>query len=54
MKNYFKIMLGHKSRHADECFEGGFIGADYDIHKDLAGRFGGHYFYWSILRGRFE
>ncbi len=35
MKNYFKIMLGSKSKYADECFVGNFIGADYDIHIDL-------------------
>jgi restriction system protein len=28
-------MLGAKSIHADECFKGNFIGADFDINFDL-------------------
>lgn len=36
MRNYFKIMLGPKSKYADECFEGGFIGADQGIKNDLS------------------
>src|SRR6266542_769138 len=35
MKNYYKIMLGSKSKHAEECYKGNFIGADYGIHTDL-------------------
>jgi restriction system protein len=38
MKNYYRIMLGKKSVHAQECIAGNFIGADYDIHQDLTGR----------------
>lgn len=30
-------MLGQKSKYADECFAGNFIGADFKIHEDLAG-----------------
>lgn len=37
MKNYYRLMLGAKSIHADECFEGGFVGTDFGIHQDLAG-----------------
>jgi hypothetical protein len=29
MKNYYRIMLGRKSAYANECFAGGFIGADF-------------------------
>ncbi len=36
MKNYYRIMLGQKSAHAAECFAGGFVGADFDIHEDLS------------------
>ena len=36
MKSYYRLMLGRKSAHAAECFEGGFIGVDYDIHEDLS------------------
>jgi len=35
MRNYYKIMLGPKSRYAEECLSQGFIGADYHIHVDL-------------------
>ena len=32
-------MLGAKSKYADECFKGNFIGIDFGIHQDLSGRF---------------
>lgn len=35
MKRYLRVMLGAKSSHADECFKGCFIGADFSIHEDL-------------------
>lgn len=35
MKSYYRVMLGQKSAYAAECFQGGFIGADFDIHQDL-------------------
>jgi restriction system protein len=35
MKRYYRIMLGAKSIHADECFKGNFIGADFGIDTDL-------------------
>ena len=35
MKNFYRIMLGAKSMHADECVKGNFIGADYGVHIDL-------------------
>jgi restriction system protein len=35
MKNYYRVMLGRKSFHAKECFDGNFIGADYGITEDL-------------------
>ncbi len=38
MKRYYRVMLGRKSAHAAECFAGGFIGTDYGIHQDLAGK----------------
>lgn len=34
-KKYYRIMLGRKSRHAEECFNGNFIGADFGINQDL-------------------
>jgi len=36
MKNYYRVMLGQKSVFAEECFSGGFIGADFGIHQDLS------------------
>ncbi len=36
MKNYYRIMLGKKSVHADECLKGNFIGADFGINQDLS------------------
>lgn len=38
MKNYYRIMLGRKSVHAQEGFAGNFIGADFDIDQDLKGK----------------
>ncbi len=38
MKNYYRVMLGGGSKHAEECFNGNFIGADYDIAQDLTGK----------------
>lgn len=35
MRSYYKIMLGKKSVHAQECLEGHFIGADYGMKLDL-------------------
>ena len=37
MKSYYRIMLGRASAYAKECFEGGFIGADFDMNEDLSG-----------------
>jgi restriction system protein len=36
MKKYYRVMLGRKSAHAEECLTGGFIGADFDIKHDLS------------------
>ncbi|MDH3898736.1 MAG: endonuclease NucS [Deltaproteobacteria bacterium] len=38
MKNYYRLMLGRKSVHAEACFAGGFVGTDFAIHQDLTGR----------------
>ncbi len=35
MKRYYRIMLGSKSKHADECYKGNFIGAGFNIDRDL-------------------
>jgi len=34
-KNYYRIMLGRGSMHAEACFTGNFIGADFGIDVDL-------------------
>jgi restriction system protein len=36
MKKYYRVMLGRKSSHAEDCLSGGFIGADFDIKQDLS------------------
>jgi|ERR1041385_7069360 restriction system protein len=36
MKNYYRVMLGRGSKHADECFKGNFIGVDFNIEQDLS------------------
>ena len=36
--SYYRIMLGKASVYAPQCFESGFIGTDFDINLDLAGR----------------
>lgn len=38
MRNYYRVMLGSGSEHADECFKGNFIGTDYEINEDLSHR----------------
>lgn len=43
MKEYKRVMLGPKSMYAQQCYEGGFIGADYDIHQDLTGKLPEHW-----------
>jgi restriction system protein len=35
MRQYLRIILGRKSEHVVECYNGNFIGADYDIDHDL-------------------
>ncbi|MEX2512351.1 MAG: endonuclease NucS domain-containing protein [Cyclobacteriaceae bacterium] len=35
MKRYSRVMLGAKSMYAEECYQGNFIGANFDIHQDL-------------------
>ena len=38
MKSFYRVMLGQKSVHADECFAGNFIGTDFGINQDLTKR----------------
>ena len=38
MKSYYRVMLGRKSIYAEECFAGGFIGADFGIAEDLSAK----------------
>lgn len=35
LKNYYRVMLGAKSVHAEECLVGNFIGTDFGIRQDL-------------------
>lgn len=36
MRSYYRVMLGQKSVHADECLAGNFIGTDFGITQDLS------------------
>lgn len=36
MKRYYRIMLGAKSKHANECYKGNFIGAGFVFDTDLS------------------
>lgn len=38
MKSYYRVMLGQKSVHAEECFAGNFIGTDFGINEDLTNK----------------
>jgi restriction system protein len=38
MKTYYRVMLGKKSTHAQECFAGNFIGTDFGVKEDLTGK----------------
>ena len=38
-RSYHRVMLGRKSIHAQECFDGNYIGADFDLVEDLTGKF---------------
>ena len=37
-KNYYRIMAGRKSVHASDCYQNGYIGADWGIAEDLTGK----------------
>lgn len=36
MPNFYRVMLGRRSVHAEECLAGGFIGTDYGMEQDLS------------------
>jgi restriction system protein len=38
MKRYYRVMLGKNSMYADQCAQENFIGADYGIQDNLAGK----------------
>jgi restriction system protein len=38
MKSFYRIMLGRKSIHSEECFAGNFIGIDFGIEGDLTAK----------------
>jgi restriction system protein len=40
-RQFRRLMLGKGSRHAADCFAGGFVGADFDVDEDLAGQLPG-------------
>lgn len=38
-KSYYRIMAGRKSVHVADCYQNGYIGADWGIVEDLTGKF---------------
>src|SRR5260221_300129 len=38
MRNYYRVMLGKGSIHAEKCFAGNFVGTNFDINQDLTGK----------------
>src|SRR5947207_12562615 len=38
MKSYYRVMLGKKSAHAEECFKNDFIGTDFGVAQDLTSK----------------
>ena len=38
-RKYHRIVLGNKSQFFEECYQGNFIGVDYEIAEDLTGKF---------------
>ena len=38
MRNYYRLMLGRKSVHAEACLAGGFVGTDFGVQQDLTGK----------------
>jgi len=38
MKSYYRVLLGPKSKYAEECFASGFIGIDFGIDQDLTNK----------------
>jgi hypothetical protein len=42
MKAYNRVMAGSRSVHAEQSFNEGFIGIDYQIDVDLSGRLPEH------------
>ena len=35
MKSYYRLMLGKKCVHAEDCFAGDFVGTDFGMHQDF-------------------
>ena len=50
MRDFYRVMAGRGSVHAEECRAGGFIGADFDIHEDLTGKLPDE---WRLFNQRF-
>ena len=38
MKSYYRVMLGKRSAHAEECFKNDFIGTDFGVAQDLTSK----------------
>jgi hypothetical protein len=51
MKSYYRVILGAKSAFAKECYDGSFIGANYDINQDLTNELPD---YWRDFNPKFR
>uniref|UniRef100_UPI004047800F endonuclease NucS domain-containing protein n=1 Tax=Algoriphagus sp. TaxID=1872435 RepID=UPI004047800F len=51
MKSYYRVILGAKSAFAKECYDGNFIGANYDINQDLTKELPD---YWRDFNAKFR
>ncbi len=51
MTSYYRIMLGPRSIHAEDCFSGGFIGGDWGIKQDLSNDLGDN---WRDFNKKFR
>lgn len=50
MTNYYRVMLGQKSVHAEQCFSGNFIGTDFGISQDLSSELSDD---WRVFNKKF-
>ena len=50
-KGYYRLMLGAKSKYAEDCFKGNFVGANFSIEQDLSNELPEH---WRDFNKKFR